>query len=584
MLSLLNFETQINAVILQRGRLYFQNGNVENIEEAEDKTWRAEVTGSDLYSVEVILKGNKEITGYSCDCPYDEGICKHTVAVLFALVEILKKQKNKPKGASKKDVFENLLQTISLKEYQDFISQYAAKNKNFKTEFELFFADKDSRIDVEKKYSDLIERMIKKYSRGGYIDYRSSFGLSKEVDALLKTGDACIAKNNFRDAFALARAVLKPMMLAIMDSDDSNGNIGSSIEGALGILENIAAANAAAITIKEQLFGFVTSELGNKMYFDYGDFGYQLFSIFQILAVQLNAGDIFLGFIDAQSAKLSGEYEGYRKEFFQKRKIEFLQLTGKVDEAGNLIQQHIDIVEVRQNEVNKAIDTNDFNKAKKLITAGIKVAEAKSHPGTVTQWQNELLRIAVLEKDIGTIRHYSKYFAFDHGFSPDYYNQFKKTYPAAEWKIIIENYIAETIQKITYSWSNNKHTIWHHPAYPPLLQSLAPIYIQEKYWDRLLALVQQNNNLNTTLAYHNHLVKIYPGELLKIYLPSLEKYGVESTGRSTYADMVSKMKMVMKDIPDSKEKIIALAQKLRLQFSVKPRRPDMMEELDKILK
>ena len=337
MLSLLNFETQINAVILQRGRLYFQNGNVEDIEEAEDNTWRAEVTGSDLYSVEVILKGNKEITGYSCDCPYDEGICKHTVAVLFALVEILKKQKNKPKGASKKDVFENLLQTISLKEYQGFISQYAAKNKNFKTEFELFFADKDSRIDVEKKYANLIERMIKKYSRGGYIDYRSSFGLSKEVDALLKTGGACIAKNNFRDAFALARAVLKPMMLAIMDSDDSNGNIGGSIEGALGILENIAAANAAAITIKEQLFGFVTSELGNKMYFDYGDFGYQLFSIFQILAVQLNAGDIFLRFIDAQSAKLSGEYEGYRKEFFQKREIEFLQLTGKVDEADNLI-------------------------------------------------------------------------------------------------------------------------------------------------------------------------------------------------------------------------------------------------------
>lgn len=584
MLSLLNFETQINAVILQRGRLYFQNGNVENIEETEDNTWRAEVTGSDLYLVEVILKGNKEITGYSCDCPYDEGICKHTVAVLLTIREELNKQKTKPSIAAKKDIFKNLLQTISLKEYQDFISQYAAKNKNFKTEFELYFAGKDSRIDVEKKYSDLVERIIKKYSRGGYIDYRASFGLSKEVDALLKTGDASIAKNNFRDAFALAKAVLKPMMLAIMDSDDSNGNIGDSIEGSIGILENIAAANTAAIAIKEQLFGFLATELINTVYFDYGDFGYQLFPIFQALAVELNAGDVFLRFIDTQSSKLTGEYEGYRKEFLQTSKIKFLQLTGKADEADNLIQQHIDIVEVRQNEVNKAIDKKDFNKAKKLITGGIKVAEAKSHPGTVTQWQKELLRIAVLEKDIVTIRHYTRYFAFDHGFSPDYYNQFKKTYPAAEWKIIIENYIAETIQKITYNWSNNKHKAWHHPAYPSLLERLAPIYIQEKYWDRLLALVQQDNNLNTTLAYHNHLVKIYPGELLKIYLPSLEKYGVESTGRSTYADMVSKMKMIMKDIPDSKEKIIELAQKLRLQFSVKPRRPAMMEELDKILK
>ena len=194
--GLQNFETQINAVILQRGKLYFENGNVENIEETEDNTWCAEVTGSDLYSVEIILKNNKEITDYSCDCPYDDGVCKHIVAVLFALREELKKQKNKPPSAVKKDVFKNLLQTIGVKEYQGFISQYASKNKNFKTEFELFFAGKDARIDVEKNYSDLVDRIIKKYSRSGYIDYRSSFGMSKEITALLKTGDECIAKNN----------------------------------------------------------------------------------------------------------------------------------------------------------------------------------------------------------------------------------------------------------------------------------------------------------------------------------------------------------------------------------------------------
>ena len=51
-------------------------------------------------------------------------------------------------------MFENLLQKIALKEFQEFILEYATKNKNFKTEFEIRFADKDDRIDVNKKYSD----------------------------------------------------------------------------------------------------------------------------------------------------------------------------------------------------------------------------------------------------------------------------------------------------------------------------------------------------------------------------------------------------------------------------------------------
>lgn len=584
MLTLQNFETEINAAILQRGKLYFEKGNVENLEETEDNTWCAEVEGADLYTVEITLKANKTVTNYSCDCPYDEGICKHIVAVLFALRETGKKQGAKPKIANPKDVFKNLLQTISLNEYQNFISQYAAKNKNFKTEFELYFADKDSRIDVGKNYLDLVEKMIRKHSHRGYIDYRRTAGFSKEVNTILKTGTAYLSKNNFMDAFALAKSVLKPLMQVMMDSDDSNGSIGDTVEEAIGIMENIATANAAAITIKEQLFGFLTKELASEIYFDYGDFGYHMFSIFKNLAVQLNTGDVFLGFIDARLPNLVGEYKGYRKDFFQTQKIEFLQLTGKANEVENLIHQNMDIVEVRQNEVNKAIDKKDFAMAKKLIAEGIALAESKAHPGTVSEWQKDLLRIAMLQNNIATIRHYTKHFAFERGLSPDYYNQLKKTYPAPEWKIFIEKLIAETIQEITHKWDRNKNKLWGHPAHPPLLQSLAPIYIQEKYWDRLLALVQQENNLHTTLSYHNYLVKIYPAELLKIYLPTLESYGVKAEGRGAYKDLVSKMKLIIKDIPAGKEKVIELAQKLRLQFSVKPRRPAMMEELDKILK
>ena len=116
-----------------------------------------------------------------------------------------------------------------------------------------------------------------------------------------------------------------------------------------------------------------------------------------------------------------------------------------------------------------------------------------------------------------------------------------------------------------------------------LIQSLAHIYIEEKYLDRLLALVQQENELEITLTSHNHLAKIYPDELLEIYILTLEKYGKQANGRKEYTYLVSKMKRIINDIPVGKEKVIALPVKLKKRFSGNRGRPAMVEELDKLM-
>lgn len=582
MLTIKNFESHINGVILQRGKEYYRNGHLLHIEETNDNTWTAEVEGSETYTVNVTLKKNNEIIDYSCDCPYDGGTCKHVIAVFFGLRDEKEKIENKPDKASKKNVFENLLQSVSIKEYQDFIRAYAADNRKFKTEFELFFADKDNRIDVGAKYTELLQKSIRKHTDHGYIDYRASIGLAKEANHLLRTGQDHAGKNNLQAAFVLAKAVLRPMMEVIEYCDDSNGDIGGSIEKAISLLETITVSAMAAIDLKEQVYGYLHAELNDTIYFDYGDFGYHLFSIFQGLAVQLNKPEMFMDFVNRQIARPTRPHDDYRKEFFQKAKIEFLQQTGKAAEAKELIQQNMDIVEVRLGEVNKAVQKKDFATAKTLIAGGIKVAEGKSHPGTVNEWQKQLLRIAMLEKDIRTVRHYTRYFAFDRGFSTEYYNQWKATFTVVEWREEIEKHIKETIHRITKEWNSEKNKFWK-TDHPNFLASLAPIYIQEKYWDRLLPLIQQANNLNITLEYHSHLVKKYPDELLSIYVPALEAYGLKSNSRSEYADLVNKMKKIIKDIPHGRKRVLDVAKRLKDRFSSKPRRPAMIEELNKIL-
>ena len=112
-----------------------------------------------------------------------------------------------------------------------------------------------------------------------------------------------------------------------------------------------------------------------------------------------------------------------------------------------------------------------------------------------------------------------------------------------------------------------------------LLYRLGPIYIQENYWDRLLSLVQKQENITTILTYYPYLLKTFPNELLDIIIPVLEKEGDKCDGRSQYKDLANKMKSIIKDYPQEKGRILEVAQKLKTKY---PRRPAMQEELDKL--
>ena len=79
------FEQYIDEAILKRGLSYFQQGCVHEPEEIAAGIFEATVTGSEHYTVQLVISNNI-ITGYTCDCPYDAGpVCKHIAAVIFHL-------------------------------------------------------------------------------------------------------------------------------------------------------------------------------------------------------------------------------------------------------------------------------------------------------------------------------------------------------------------------------------------------------------------------------------------------------------------------------------------------------------------
>jgi len=475
---------------------------------------------------------------------------------------------------------EKLLKKISLGEYREFVLFYSLKNREFKAELEVYFAGKDEKMDLSKKYSEWIKKTIRKYEHRGFIDRKSSSGLAGDLQDIISTGFGLVEKHNFLDAFTLAKIALKETVKVITHCDDSSGRIGDTIAFCIELLERIANDPNAGIPLKEQLFSYLAAVLKEDIYFDYGDFGYELLATFESLAVKLGQAEMFLKHLDNELSKPAKPYSDYSQNFYKTKKIQFLTSIGKLDEAEELIAQNLDIVEVREGVVNKAIEQEDYLQAKKLIEEGIKIAEAKSHPGTVANWQKELLRIALLEKDVETIRHYSKYFAFDRGFDKAFYRMWKETYLPEEWKGVIDAHLQKSIAIATDIQEKNKKRGWLGQSILSLLPAMTSIYIEENYLDRLLVLVQQDEELSRILYYHDVLLKDYPLELLQIYLQAMKRAGTIASDRKAYRDLIKQMARIIKDIPDGKEQILAIAKELKITHY---RRPAMVEELNYLI-
>ena len=456
-MTLQNFEKQLNQKILKKGKEYFNNGNVEFIEETQKNIWEADVSGTDDYQVKIQLGAKNEIKEWECDCPYDYGdICKHVIAVLYAVLE----QKTidiTPKEAiitkNKKISFDTLLNKIEFKEYQDFIKYYSGINKSFKDEFLVYFSEKDESFDLEQKYTELIKKAIRKHTSRGFIDYYASNKLAKELHHYLDTASSYFAKKNFKDAATIIKIIIKEVSAVLEYCDDSDGYVSDFLDSTIDQLDQISKA-PVSIDFKEQIAVFLKTELQKKIYFNYGNIGYDLTNLFGEVCTAIYKTDDFIQFLDYK-IESSKNYD-YDRKFFIETKISFLAKAGKETEVQDLIQQNLEVPEIRALEINRVIKEENYEKAKTLIEDGIKIAENQSHRGIVMQWEKTLLQIAVLEKDIQMERYFSRKFAFDgNTFSAEYYVQWKKTFIKEEWTETIERVIESIIKKQNESYKKN---------------------------------------------------------------------------------------------------------------------------------
>lgn len=321
-MNLKNFHQEISRIILQRGKDYYNEGAVISLDEEEAGLWNAAVEGSDIYLVEVVLGEGGEIDSFLCDCPHDADVCKHIVAVFYELKDKVKTIQLKPAAKPNTGAFDDILKNLTECELKGFITYYASNNKDFKNQFELHFANKNQGVDVKKQYADLVKKAIRSSMDRRFKDYYASNDLAHGMNSILAKARQAIHFISFSDASAIICTVLSHLVAdAVPNIDDSSGYLGDTISDAIVLIQEIAESPVCSNEIKEGLFLFLNVELSKDVYFDYGDFGYELFDIFRYLAIQLGKTEDFLKSASRNVITDSEEEEdNYRTEYFVKQK------------------------------------------------------------------------------------------------------------------------------------------------------------------------------------------------------------------------------------------------------------------------
>ena len=556
-MTIQNFDKFVDKTLVKQGKGAFEKGKVSSLEELEDGLWVATVEEENAYEVEILLHKNT-IRETSCSCEQKKkGVCLHMVAAFLA-IEAKKQQeatKGKQGAKGKKDNLKTLLEKISRTELEEFIKTYMTKNKVFKSDFELYFIDKNENNDFEKKIVEIIDQTIKPRYRGG--EPQNLPDLNKEIKKHLKTINTYIGNSNYRDAFIFAKCLFVKLHEIIVKSSYLTNTFINNTNKVLDIIIFLAEDERVPLSLKEVLFPFLLEQMvkNTELYEDYYD--NKLPQAGRKLSITLQKEGDYLQAIDKVLDK--NRISGSIRRFYTIEKIKLLSQLGKQKEADKIIDKNIAHPFFRRMKVDMLIEKKGYKAAKECLKEGI--IELKQRFGTeniVREWEELLSQIAKEEGDLDTMRKYYKKFAFYRDGDSQYYDNWKSTYTAEEWKKVIDK---EIKKQETYYMEKKKALMsyWKVAIVSPILFM---IYQKEDMYEALWEKVK-DTDISNILNYLYYLKKYYATEIMDKLCKEVIDFAENANYRTEYERIVFYIRKMLDDAPEEKEKIIKLVEKLK---------------------
>lgn len=453
-----------------------------------------------------------------------------------------------------------ILKQLSEEDIKDYLLQEFQENKKIRDQFLLQFDHLLNEAPKPSKYRKFVKQIIKSHSgRYGYIEYRGSRAFRQDIMSLLDQAEDSLGNNNSILCFMISSVVIEALPTMAESMDDSNGETGYINARASDlILEYLKQANKKE---KDQVFKWICKNYLNN---DYDDYGYDLGIIF----------DYFCGKDSSYKTEILQTYDlkiansnDYSKERNLKDKLELLRLWGDDKAAKNMLLGNLQIPEIRQIAVDEELAAGNYDEAKRLINEGIKVAEGKSHPGTVIDWQKQLLKIAQQENNLKDIVFWAEFLFLDgweHEMS--YYQLLKQSSP--DW----QSCYAKLLLKLKGK-HNRLNKVYAEEGDVESLFS----QIKTEFYEANSLHTFRNFRLSSLREYLHYLIDDFPDEILELFeIEIIER--AKNTGRDIYKGIVIDLQQMQK-IPNGNERVKLIIHDFKTTYHNRPAMLEMLAEI-----
>lgn len=576
-ITLSNFESVIDHAVVKRGRKYWQHRLVQDLEEIEDGKWTAQVEGTQVYEVRISISDDM-VTDYNCTCPYDLGpVCKHEVAMLYAIQERLsgvattnkgeqettrgskrrraKTGKQKPRTVAKK--VDEVLEKMSQEEIIDLVRSYALRNREFRV---ILLAQVTLRSggDSKSAYRELIKESLRSgMDRHAFIDYWSTRRAVRGAEELLNKAVKLVESGNPEQAIPIFQAVIEELVPALQFADDSNGDIGGAIDWAFDEFYKCIEKIQDPI-MRKDLFDYYLTEANRKRYEGW-DWKWDFLRMASALISSGEQEKELFAKLDkiSQAGQSTEFFDRYNQEQVAQIKLEVIRRRGRENDINQFINDNLHHTSIRRLAMEQAFSNKDFSRVIELAKQGIEQDTERQYPGLVNEWLDWLLKVTEKEENVEGIREYARLLFFRTG-NFEYYEKLKKTYSKSVWSDQVEKLLRHLQHEASFS-------------------TLAEICIREKEWQKLLDLVRESTSFETLETYHKYLAPHFSKELIEMYEKTSKELLAKSMGRAAYQD-VCQMLRRMKKLGAS-DRVRQLIKEFSEQYK---KRRALLEELERV--
>ena len=536
--------------ILERGRAYFDEGRVIELERTEDG-YAAIVEGTEDYEVEILLEGDS-IEDMLCDCPYaeDGNACKHMAAVLFAVSTAEQSEKKAP---AKKERLTpaGLVEKIPDSQLRLLLTELVSADEKLYRALLLRYGETSLDECMKMLRKELVSIGKQYADRDGCIDYYHGEGFSEEIaDHIRRQTETLLARNEPLLAFQAGVDALREY--SGYGIDGSNGEYGLVTEAMEDMYVDVLAAADEIVVEKifDLLAGCVKSDQEEWFVQEFAE--QMLFSRF----TGKHYDEKKLALTDEQivafiSSDKKDYFSDYKMEHLLTRRFDLMKkLSRPREELDAFLERYTSYSDIRKLRIQRMLDRGRIDEAIRLLEEGKSADHDKR--GLVagySKWLMDLYeRQGQRDKLIAELEYHV--FVLSSG-GLEMLNRLKKACTPAQWIEYRERYLSgQTYHKLE------------------LMES-------EGLWERLMEAVAAAGSLSILDRYEAALKKRYPNEMLEAYACILTKEAAAASDRKRYQELARYLKK-LRNYPGGAERAARLAEDWRTRYI---RRRAMMEEL-----